>query len=74
MPPRIQNARNENLESAIAVLIQNQARFVAHLDEDRDRFSRIERHLEVIKGLLIKHEELLQKLPEAIRDKIGFKQ
>jgi len=74
MPPRIRNGRSENLESAIAVLIQNQARFVAHLDEDRERFSRIERDLEVIKALLIKHEELLQKLPEAIRDKIGFKQ
>ena len=74
MPPRIRNGRNENLESAIAVLIQNQARFVAHLDEDRERFSRIERDLEVIKALLIKHEELLQKLPDAIRDKIGFKQ
>jgi len=57
-------------ESPIALLIQTQA----HLDEDRQRFSRIEHDLDVIKGILIQHEEILQKLPEVIRDKIGFKQ
>lgn len=57
-----------------AQLVQTQARFVSHLDEDRQRFSRIERDLEDIKALLLKHEEILQKLPEVIRDKIGFKQ
>ena len=65
---------NGNLENALAQLIQNQAQFVAHLDEDRQRFTRIERDLELIKALLIKHEETLQKLPEAIREKIGHKQ
>jgi hypothetical protein len=74
MPTRTQNPHNGNLANALAHLIQNQAQFVAHLDEDRQRFSRIERDLELIKALLIKHEEILQKLPEAIRDKIGFKQ
>lgn len=68
------NGRNGNLESALAQLIENQAQFVAHLDEDRQRFTRIELDLELIKALLIKHEETLQKLPEAIREKIGFKQ
>ena len=72
---------NGGLEAAIALLVQNQAAlvaqhtaFVAHLDEDRQRFSRIERDLDVIKALLIKHEETLQKLPDVIKDKIGFKQ
>lgn len=69
-----------NLEAAMAVLIQTQAQFLqtqaqvaAHLDEDRQRFARIERDLELIKALLLKHEETLQKLPEVLRDKIGFK-
>jgi hypothetical protein len=52
--------------------VKNQARFVSHLDEDRQRFTRIERDLDLIKALLLKHEETLQKLPEAIREKIGF--
>ena len=76
-------ARNGNgtLGAAMALLIHNQAAlvaqhtaFVAHLDEDRQRFWRIERDLELIKALLIKHEETLQKLPDAIKEKIGFKQ
>ncbi len=58
----------------MALLIQNQAAFVAHLDEDRQRFSRIERDLDIIKALLLKHEEMLQKLPDTIKEKIGFKQ
>jgi len=60
------------------LLIQTRAQFLqtqaAHEEEDRQRFSRIERDLELIKALLVKHEEILQKLPEAIGDKIGFKQ
>jgi hypothetical protein len=80
--------KNGTLEEALrqlvqsqAQLVENQARlvaqhtaFVSHLDEDRQRFSRIERDLDLIKALLIKHEELLQKLPDTIKDKIGFKQ
>jgi len=66
--------RNGTLEIALAHLIQNQAQFIAHLDENRQRFTRIERDLDLIKALLIKHEEMLAKLPEAIREKIGFKQ
>jgi hypothetical protein len=42
----------------------------ARIDE---RFARIEKELDVIKAILIKHEAILEKLPEAIRDKIGFK-
>jgi hypothetical protein len=82
---------NDTLGAAMALLVQNQAAlvaqhtaFVAHLDEDRLRFARIERDLDLIKALLIKHEEMLQKLPDAIdmlqklpdaiKEKIGFKQ
>ena len=65
---------NGDLGAAMALLVQNQAAFVAHLDEDRQRFLRIERDLELIKGMLIRHEEILQKLPDAIKEKIGFKQ
>ena len=79
---------NDTLSAAIALLVHNQAAlvaqhtaFVAHLDEDRQRFARIERDLDSIKALLIRHEEMLQKLhemlrklPDAIKEKIGFKQ
>jgi hypothetical protein len=70
-----------SLAAAVSMLIQNQARFVSHLDEDRRRFSRIEKDLDEIKALLLqhdqilkKHEQILKDLPEAIRQKIGFKQ
>ncbi len=66
-------ARNGTLETALAQLIQNEARFVSHLDEDRQRFARIERKLEEIQAILIRHEEILRKLVVAVRDKIGFK-
>ena len=71
---------NGNLESAMALLIQNQAQFVAQLSETNKRFgqidekfARIEKDLDLIKALLLQHEDTLKKLPEAIRDKIGFK-
>ena len=64
----------------MALLLQNQAHFVAHLAEDRRRFSRIEAELLEIKTLLLQHdrvlkvhEQILRNLPEAIRLKIGFK-
>ena len=71
---------NGNLEAALAQmlqnqaqLLQNQAQFVAQVSEDRQRFARIEKDLDLIKALLIKHEEKLEKLTDAIREKIGFK-
>jgi hypothetical protein len=71
----VTKARNgsSNWQAALAQMLQNQAVFVSHLDEDRQRFARIEKDLDLIKTLLLRHEEILQKLPEAIRDKIGFK-
>ena len=64
---------NSDWQAALAQMLHNQAEFISHLDEDRQRFARIEKDLDLIKALLIKHEDILQKLPEAIRDKIGFK-
>jgi len=69
-------AAQAQLVAAQAQLDHNQAIFVSHLDEDRRRFTRIDRKLddlEAIKALLIKHEEILQKLPDIIKEKIGFK-
>lgn len=77
---------SSGLESALAQLIQNQALFVSHLDEDRQRFTRIEREFVEIKTLLLQHdqilkhhdqalirlEQMLKDLPEAIQKKIGF--
>jgi|KBSSwiStaDraftv2_1062776.scaffolds.fasta_scaffold03217_3 hypothetical protein len=79
-----QSGNAMTLEAAIALLIHNQAQFVqlqsqiaaesARLDrrynelkEESDRrFARIE-------ALLLEHDRLLRGLPDAIKDKIGFK-
>lgn len=58
---------NGNLETAMTLLIQNQAQFVGDM-------AQIKRDFEEIKRYLIRHEQLLASLPEAIREKIGFKQ
>ena len=65
------------LVQAQATLVQNQAQFVQNQtallqrltnleEENKQRFARIE-------AILLRHEQILQGLPEAIRDKIGFK-
>jgi len=41
---------------------------VSHLDEDRQRFSRIERDLEELKVLVARHEEDLRMIKESLRD------
>ena len=75
MAPR--KSQNHSLEQAMALLIQNQANFVSQFaDTNRrsdERFSRIEEELKQIKAILLRHEQTLQTLPEAIRQKIGFK-
>jgi hypothetical protein len=38
-----------------------------------ERFARIEERFAAIEAILLRHEQLLQALPEAIREKIGFK-
>lgn len=63
---------NNHLEEALVLLINNQAAFLSRLGEVDGRFSRIERELADIKAILLRHEQMLQVLPEAIRQKIGF--
>jgi len=78
-----QNGHNR-LEEAMALLIQNQASFLGRLAEtDRttsERFGRIEKDMSAILRvlsehgrLLSDHTRLLEQLPEAVREKIGFK-
>lgn len=66
-------ATKNGLEQALAVLIQNQATFVGNLNETNQRFARIENDLAQIKTILLRHEQTLNQLPEAIRQKIGYK-
>lgn len=74
--PKTKNG-DGRLEDALATLIQNQASFVARMSDidarmvemnrvNSERFARIE-------ALLIEYNRILQALPDAIRDKIGFK-
>ena len=86
--------RNGSLAQAMALLIQNQAAFVAQLGENQRtyerleaRLARVERGLEEIKAVLVNQQqvleghsralkelpEILARLPEAVRQKIGFK-
>lgn len=37
-----------------------------------ERFTRIESELAAIKSILLRHEQMLEALPETIRQKIGF--
>jgi hypothetical protein len=75
---------HDRLEEALATLIQNQAAFVGrqaeterrHLEFERataERFARIEAQMAEIIRVLNEHSRLLERLPEVIRDKIGFK-
>jgi hypothetical protein len=68
---------HERLEEAMAMLIQNQASFLGRLaDAERasaERFARIEGDMAAILRVLAEHSRMLERLPEAVRDKIGFK-
>jgi hypothetical protein len=68
---------HERLEEAMAMLIQNQAAFLGRLSETErvsaERFARIEGDMAAILRVLSEHSRLLERLPEAVRDKIGFK-
>jgi len=67
----------ERLEEAMAMLIQNQASFLGRLSETEratsERFGRIEADIATILRVLAEHSRLLERLPEAVREKIGFK-
>jgi len=81
---RAKNAGNGRLEEALAtllqnqaVLVQNQTAFLARVSEIDARVAEIERinqeRFARIEALLLEHNRILQALPDAIRDKIGFK-
>ena len=57
---------NGTLEQAMVMLMQNQAASIAHFNNIYARLARIESELEQIKAIL-------NELPEAIRQKTGFK-
>jgi len=57
----------------MTLLIQNQAAHVSDMRETQKEFARIRRELEQIKTILMRHEQILADLPEAIRLKVGFK-
>lgn len=62
---------NGNLESAMALLIQNQAQFLERAaTTDRELLElkkQIGDRLNNIEALLIRHDQILKDLPEAIR-------
>jgi len=73
MRKRTSDAAKINLQEAIALLLHNQAQFVSQqaqfvnqFAESQRRFANIERKLDLI-------ERILYDLPEAVRQKIGFK-
>jgi 7-keto-8-aminopelargonate synthetase-like enzyme len=85
---RAKSAGNGRLEEALATLIQTQAVFLARVSEidarvaemDRINAERLARmdlinseRFARIEALLLEHNRILQALPDAIRDKIGFK-
>jgi hypothetical protein len=81
--PAPQNG-HDRLEEALALLVQNEAAFVGRLSEsdrlraqlERDtaeRFARIEAQMAEIIRVLNEHGRILERLPEAVREKIGFK-
>ncbi len=81
---RAKNQRNGRLEEALAILIQNQASFLARMAEtdqqiaemqriNSERFARIEAILLDHSRILADHGRILEALPDTIRQKIGFK-
>lgn len=65
-----------NLLASQANLVANQAAFQANFmaltARTDERFGRIEVELSDIRAILLRHEQILQSLPEAIRQKIGY--
>lgn len=65
-----------NLMSSQATLAANQATFQANFmaltARTDERFARIEAELAEIRAILLRHEQMLQSLPEAVRQRVGF--
>jgi hypothetical protein len=70
------NGSTVNLEAAVATLLQAQAQFVSEMANINRRYNELkeesDRRYSQIVTLLMRHEELLMRLPDAIKDKIGF--
>jgi hypothetical protein len=74
---RRRKPEQNGLQEAVALLLNAQANlanaqasFMSRADE---RFASIDRRLSHIEAILLRHEQTLQALPEAIREKIGVK-
>jgi predicted nucleic acid-binding Zn-ribbon protein len=92
------NSRNNHLEEAMALLINNQAAFFKQMSESEKETAAVRREMLELKresdqlrresdqlrresderfrrieAILLEHTQLLQALPETIREKIGFK-
>jgi hypothetical protein len=72
--------KNGSLEQAMTLLIQNQAAFMqnqtallTHLSDTKMEVLAMRKDLEQIKTILLRHDQTLTQLPEAIRQKIGYK-
>ncbi len=68
------------LQQSVALLLQNQAKFVAIEVESAQRFARIERALEEINAsiralipVVSRHDQEIRELTEALRKRVGFK-
>jgi hypothetical protein len=68
---------HERLEAAMAMLVQDQAAFLGRLLEiertTSERFARIEADMAAILRELVEHRRVLERLPDAVREKLGFK-
>ena len=71
------NGTQINLQEAIALLIRNQAAFVTEMTEINRRHNELEVETKLmiaaIQQKFIDIDRILRDLPEAIRQKIGFK-
>jgi hypothetical protein len=81
---RARSPGNGRLEEALATLVQNQAAYVVRMSEidacvaemarlNAERFAGIDEQFARIEALLIENTRLLKALPDAIREKLGFK-
>jgi len=66
-PPTPPSPTTIALEAAMALLIQNQAQLALDMAQMRRQFDEIMRRFNRV-------EQLLANLPDAIKEKIGFKQ
>jgi hypothetical protein len=81
---RARNQKNGRLEEAMTNLLQTQALFLGQLADINhridQRFARMDERIARIEAILVQHGQILnehtrilQALPEAVREKIGFK-